>query len=169
MPSKKRVRLQQFGIIHLPNPDLTYIRNLRKKQNYVATLPPLENLNQESWEKIKLFYTLPPLLIRVDAPRITPAWSRFSQLGINDNLRWGTIGEIFFCFCRKITIATWDGELLELLLALENPNIYNRIIESKRQTNQVIWLDNRIRCTSHTYSNLAWLSKSPIRSFENRD
>ena len=27
MPSKKRAYLQQFGIIHLPNPDLTYIRN----------------------------------------------------------------------------------------------------------------------------------------------
>jgi hypothetical protein len=27
MPSKKRVHLQQFGIIHLPNPYLTYIRN----------------------------------------------------------------------------------------------------------------------------------------------
>jgi hypothetical protein len=27
MPSKKRVNLQQFGIIHLPNPDLTYIGN----------------------------------------------------------------------------------------------------------------------------------------------
>jgi hypothetical protein len=39
----------------------------------------------------------------------------FSQLGIND----------FFLFLPKKTIATWDGELLELLLALENPNIYN--------------------------------------------
>jgi hypothetical protein len=27
MPSKKRVHLQQFGIIQLPNTDLTYIRN----------------------------------------------------------------------------------------------------------------------------------------------
>jgi hypothetical protein len=27
MSSKKRVHLQQFDIIHLPNPDLTYIRN----------------------------------------------------------------------------------------------------------------------------------------------
>jgi hypothetical protein len=27
MPSKKRVHLQQFDIIHLPNPDLTYIGN----------------------------------------------------------------------------------------------------------------------------------------------
>ena len=27
MSNKKRAYLQQFGIIHLPNPDLTYIRN----------------------------------------------------------------------------------------------------------------------------------------------
>jgi hypothetical protein len=27
----KRVYLQQFGIIHLPNPDLTYIRNLERE------------------------------------------------------------------------------------------------------------------------------------------
>jgi hypothetical protein len=27
MPSKKKVHLQQFGMIHLPNPDLIYITN----------------------------------------------------------------------------------------------------------------------------------------------
>jgi hypothetical protein len=28
----------------------------------------------------------------------------------------GTVGEGFFCFCQKnVTMATWDGELLELL------------------------------------------------------
>jgi hypothetical protein len=37
----------------------------------------------------------------------------FSQHGINDNLKWGTVGEVFFCFCQKIIMATWDGELLE--------------------------------------------------------
>ena len=31
IPSKKRVYLQQFGIIHLPNPDLTYIRNSERE------------------------------------------------------------------------------------------------------------------------------------------
>jgi hypothetical protein len=49
MPSKKRVHLQQFGIIHLPNLDLTYIRNPKKKQNYVYAHPPLGNLHQESF------------------------------------------------------------------------------------------------------------------------
>jgi hypothetical protein len=32
MPSKKRVHLQQFGIIQLPNLDLTYIRNPEKNK-----------------------------------------------------------------------------------------------------------------------------------------
>jgi hypothetical protein len=32
----KKIHLQQFGIIHLPNPDLTYIRNSeRNKIMYV--------------------------------------------------------------------------------------------------------------------------------------
>ena len=31
MPSKKRTYLQQFSIIHLPNPDLTFIRNPEKE------------------------------------------------------------------------------------------------------------------------------------------
>jgi hypothetical protein len=44
MQSKKRIHLQQFGIIHLPNPDLIYIRNPVEKQNYVCALPPLEKL-----------------------------------------------------------------------------------------------------------------------------
>jgi hypothetical protein len=47
MSSKKRVHLQQFDIKHLPNPDLTYIRNPERETKYVSTLPPLENLNQE--------------------------------------------------------------------------------------------------------------------------
>jgi hypothetical protein len=36
MQRKKRIHLQQLGIIHLPNPDLTYIRNPeRNKIMYV--------------------------------------------------------------------------------------------------------------------------------------
>jgi hypothetical protein len=37
MPSKKRVHLQQFGIIHLSNPDLTYIRN--PERNKIMFMP----------------------------------------------------------------------------------------------------------------------------------
>jgi hypothetical protein len=37
MQSKKRIHLQQFVIIHLPNPDLTYIRN--PKRNKIMYVP----------------------------------------------------------------------------------------------------------------------------------
>jgi len=89
-----------FMLFHLIK---TYIR-VRQKQNY--------------------FYVLPPLLIRTDAPRIrariyTRAEALFSELGINGNLRWETVGEGFFCFCqKKIRMAIWDGELLEMLSVL---------------------------------------------------
>jgi hypothetical protein len=43
MQSKKKIHLQQFGIIHLPNPDLTYIRNTER--NKIMYMPfPLEKL-----------------------------------------------------------------------------------------------------------------------------
>jgi hypothetical protein len=48
MPSKERVNLQQFVILRLTNPDLTYIWNPVRETKYVSTLPPLENLNQKS-------------------------------------------------------------------------------------------------------------------------
>jgi hypothetical protein len=37
MKSKKKVHLQQFGIIHLPNPDLIYIRN--PERNKILFVP----------------------------------------------------------------------------------------------------------------------------------
>jgi hypothetical protein len=42
MPSKKRVHLQQFGIIHLPNTDLTYIRNPERNKNSFMSFHLLE-------------------------------------------------------------------------------------------------------------------------------
>jgi hypothetical protein len=47
---KKRVHLQQFDIIHLPNPDLIYIRN------YVYALPPFGNLYQESFSILDMLF-----------------------------------------------------------------------------------------------------------------
>jgi hypothetical protein len=35
---------------------------------------------------------------------------------MNGNLRRGTVGEGFSVFAKKLTMAIWDGELLELLL-----------------------------------------------------
>jgi hypothetical protein len=54
VPSKKKVHLQQFGIIHLSNSDLTYIRNLeREKICYV--LPHLETYIRNPKIESKLF------------------------------------------------------------------------------------------------------------------
>jgi hypothetical protein len=47
---KKRVHLQQFDTIHLPNPDLIYIRN------YVYALPPFRNLYQESFSILDMLF-----------------------------------------------------------------------------------------------------------------
>ena len=85
MPSKKRAYLQQFGIIHLSNPDLTYIRNLREKQNYIYALPPIENLNQEPFSVIYFFFH-PPTWLETTMPtarraRIFTRWRLiFSKL-----------------------------------------------------------------------------------------
>jgi hypothetical protein len=49
---------------------------------------------------------------------------RGSMRDINGNLRWGSVGKGFFCFCqKKIIMTTWDGELLELLLEIDFSSI----------------------------------------------
>ena len=55
----KKEYLQQFSIIHLPNPDLTYIRNPERETKLYYALPPLENLNQESFCVIYFFFHPP--------------------------------------------------------------------------------------------------------------
>jgi hypothetical protein len=57
---KKRIHLQQFGIIHLPNPDLTYIRNPEKNKIMYVPFHLLKNLHQESFSILYFFFTLPP-------------------------------------------------------------------------------------------------------------
>jgi hypothetical protein len=53
---KKRIHLQQFGIIHLPNPDLTYIRNPERNKIMYVPFHLLKNLHQESFSIIFLFH-----------------------------------------------------------------------------------------------------------------
>jgi hypothetical protein len=55
MPSKKRVHLQQFGIILLLNLDLTYIRNPREKENYVMPFYLLKTYIRNPEIETKLF------------------------------------------------------------------------------------------------------------------
>jgi hypothetical protein len=57
---KKRVYLQQFDIIHLPNSDLTYIRNPERNKIMFVHFHLLKNLHQESLFILYFFFTLPP-------------------------------------------------------------------------------------------------------------
>jgi hypothetical protein len=45
MLSGKRVHLKQFGIINLPNPDLTYLRNPEKDKIMFMSFHLLKNLH----------------------------------------------------------------------------------------------------------------------------
>jgi hypothetical protein len=65
---------------------------MREKQNYVSTLLPLQNLNQEYREKTKLFLysSTSSNTEGCAADRYAHIYTRgvrFSQLGINVNLR----------------------------------------------------------------------------------
>jgi hypothetical protein len=59
MPSKKSAHLQQFGIIHLLNLNLTNIRNLREEQNYVIPFYLLKNLHQDPRDRNKIIFMSP--------------------------------------------------------------------------------------------------------------
>jgi hypothetical protein len=59
MPSKKRVRLQQFGIIHLSNPDLTYIRNPKRNKIMLMSFHLLETYIRNPFLFSISFFTLP--------------------------------------------------------------------------------------------------------------
>ena len=109
----------------MPNLDITYIRNMREKQNYVYALPPYENLHQEPETETKLFLC-PSTSSDTDgcaadtSAHIYARGGSFFKLGINGNLGWGAVGEGFFCFCqKKIRMTIWDGEILEMLLRWE--------------------------------------------------
>ena len=106
MPSKKRVYLQQFGIIHLPNPDLTYIRNPEREIKLYYALPPLENLNQEPFSVI-YFFSPSHLTRNHDANRAPRAYiyaleAGFSQVVKNCQVFCQTVGGVFLTFLPKI-------------------------------------------------------------------
>jgi hypothetical protein len=43
------------------------------------------------------------------------------------NLDRELLEKVFYVFAKKITIATWDGELLELLLRKQNTNLQTKV------------------------------------------
>jgi hypothetical protein len=60
MPSKKGVHLQQFGIFHLPNTDLTYIRNPERNEILFTPFHLLETYIRNPYLFFISFFTLPP-------------------------------------------------------------------------------------------------------------
>ena len=90
----------------MPNPDITYIRNLREKQNYVCALHLMKTYIMNSETETKLFLC-PSTSSDMDgcaavtSAHIYARGGSFFELGINGNLGWGTVGESFFCFCQK--------------------------------------------------------------------
>jgi hypothetical protein len=85
---KKRIHLQQFGIIHLPNPDLTYIRNPERNKIIYVPFHLLKNLHQESFSILYFFFTLPPRGKQRWQPRSAHAYMRVG--------RW-VLPSFYFC------------------------------------------------------------------------
>jgi hypothetical protein len=60
MLSKKRVHLQQFDIIHLPNSDLIYIRNPERNKIMFVSFHLLKTYIRNPSLFFISFFTLPP-------------------------------------------------------------------------------------------------------------
>jgi hypothetical protein len=96
---KKRVHLQQFGIIHLPNTDLTCIRNPEINKIVFMSFHLLKNLHQESL--FILYFFRPPTYRENTDGNHDPctnicAWGgEFCQVSI-----FATVGDYFFCFTK---------------------------------------------------------------------
>jgi hypothetical protein len=83
-PSKKvcqlkKVHLQQFGMIHLPNPDLTYIRNLKRNKIIFMPFHLLETYIRNPSLFFISFFTLPPRGKRRWQPRSARAYMRMGR------------------------------------------------------------------------------------------
>jgi hypothetical protein len=121
MPSKKKAHLQ--GIIHLPNPNITSIRNLERETKLFYALPPLENLHEESFSIFISFFTLPPGFARgrnVDANpdrcAYISAWGcEFCQVSIFAKLFCQvSIFAKLFCQTVRATPTVWQINLASI-------------------------------------------------------
>ena len=106
MPSKKRTYLQQFGIIHLPNPDLTYIRNPERETKLY--LYPSTSWKLKSGTLLCYFFFHPPTWLETTMPTARPLAyiyaleAGFSQVAKNCQVFCQTIGGVFLMFLPKI-------------------------------------------------------------------
>jgi hypothetical protein len=88
MPSKKRVHFQQFSIIHLPNPDLTYIRKPKRNKIMFISFHLLETYIINPSLFFNCFFTLPPRGKHRWQPRSARAYMRVG--------RW-VLPSFYFC------------------------------------------------------------------------
>ena len=107
MPNKKRTYLQQFGIIHLPNPDLTYIRNPERETKLY--LCPSTSWKLKSGTLLCYLFLFSPshLTRNHDANRAPRAYiyaleAGFSQVAKNCQVFCQTVGGVFLTFLPKI-------------------------------------------------------------------
>jgi hypothetical protein len=122
MPSKKRVHLQQFGIIHLPNSDLTYIRNPERNK--------ILFMSSTSWK-------LTSRIILYSLFLFSPSHLQGNTDGNHDPRAIYTRGEVSFakflllpsrftkpleanfsCFVKIRWMPSWFARLLELLSSI---------------------------------------------------
>ena len=105
MPSRERACLQQFGIIHLPNPDLTYIRNPEIETKLY--LCPSTFWKLKSGTLLCYFFSPSHLTRNHDANRASRAYiyaleASFSQVAKNCQVFCQTVGWVFLTFLSKI-------------------------------------------------------------------
>jgi hypothetical protein len=103
MPNKKTVTLQEFGIIHLPNPDLTYIRNPERNKIMFMPFHLLKTYIRNPERETKLCLCPSTSLVRTDAksaPRahICACEAGGWQVAKNVNLICQTVGAQIFSF-----------------------------------------------------------------------
>ena len=107
MPSKKRVYLQQFGIIHMTNPNLTYIRNPEREIKLCLCTFISWKLKFRTLFCYLFLFSPSHLTKNHDDNRVSRAYictleAGFSQVAKNCQVFCQTIGGVFLTFLPKI-------------------------------------------------------------------
>ena len=122
MPSKKRVYLQQFGIIHLPNPNLTYTRNPERETKLY--LCPSTSWKLKSGTLLYYLFLFSPshLTRNHDA-------NRAPKIAKNCQIFCQTVGGVFLMFLPKIkddnSICQTAGDALMIVRDLSSTLVFS--------------------------------------------
>jgi hypothetical protein len=104
--SSKRVDLQQFDIIYLPNPDLTYIRNPERNKIIFMLFHLLKTCIRNPSLFFISFFTLPsgldtPMATEIGACIFSRGEESLAKVSIFAKLVCQTVGCQFFLFCQN--------------------------------------------------------------------